>query len=188
MPPNCLRAVFEWTLTGVATVLDSRECDWLVQLSWGSLNTRDASWEKPMHSLKNMTLCHSITWSFFFYNSPKFEFMHISNDIEHYSIKLYYVTCTKYDWISVQCIFNWNTPVTDPNKGRSPYHSANFRQGQLKIPQSLSLTWYMWVSDVSWFNIMNELCSRNDLKVISKLVYPSSLTLQLICCRMSIQN
>ena len=86
----------------------------------GSLNTREDSWEKPMHPLKNMTLCYFITWSLFLYNKSKVEYMRICNHIEHYSTKLCYVTRTKHDCTSVQYIFSWNTSVTDYKQRRSP--------------------------------------------------------------------
>ena len=57
---------------------------------------------------------------------------------------------------------------------------ANLRQGQLQTPQSLSVIWYVLVFVVSGVNIVNGSCRRNDLKVINKLVFPSSLTLRLI--------
>jgi hypothetical protein len=43
--------------------------------------------------------------------------MHSSNHTEHYRKLLYYLTCTKHDCTSGQCIFNWNTSINGKKQG-----------------------------------------------------------------------
>jgi len=57
---------------------------------------------------------------FFVYNKPKVKFMHSSNHTEHYRKWLYYMTCTKHDCTSGQCIFNWNTSINPLNPELNP--------------------------------------------------------------------
>jgi hypothetical protein len=157
-------------------------CPWLKRMQltrtafvW-SPNTRVDSWETSILPLKIVSLHHSITWSFLFYNKTKVQSMHISNHIEHYSIKLYCVTCTKHDCTSVHCIFNWNTSVTDHKQGTVGFPQ---RKPPPKTIANSTVIVCSLVSVVACVNILIDPCSRNDLKVINKLVFPCSLTLQL---------
>jgi ribosomal protein S27E len=74
---------------------------------------------------KNMSLYHRVTWFCFFTkqwslfvrcfvcNNRTVSFMRSRTRIEQYrKKKLYYLTCTKHDCTSAQCIFKWNTSVT----------------------------------------------------------------------------
>ena len=87
---------------------------------------------KPIDPIKNMSLCQCVMrFSFFVCIKPEIKFVYRSNHMEHYRKSRIFSHAQ-------------NTTALQPsvlviNKGQSSFPSANYCQGQLQTPRSLSV-------------------------------------------------
>ena len=72
----------------------------------------------------------------FVYIKTEVRFMHSS---DHYIKQLCYLTSTKHDSISVECIFKYSTLVTGQKQGTVYFPSASSCQGQLQTVRTVSV-------------------------------------------------
>jgi len=75
-----------------------------------------------------------------FSNEPEIKLIHSSNHTEHCRKLPFHLASTKHDFTSAKCILYGIHRLIVTNKERSPFPRANHCPGQLRTPESVSIS------------------------------------------------